>query len=131
MSSFALAKFLQMLTLNMQMYHWTTTQYSRHVAAGTLVTNLQTKSDTFVEVLQGMGATIVQPQETDQKLLFLNNVDDVTVIEYLKMARTVFTGAIEQFLSNNPNLEHVDSLTNIRDEIIADIEQTLYLFNFK
>jgi hypothetical protein len=101
-----------------KLYHWQTSVFARHKATDDLVTSLDTNIDKFVEVYMGkygrprVGKTIPLRNFTEQdgKRFVDQQVKYLTTILPRKIAT-----------------EDTD-LLNIRDEILADLHQTHYLF---
>lgn len=118
---FIVSKFLDYLN-QIKLYHWHTSQYSRHKASDELYDNLQSTIDKFVEcyigkygrktVFQGSVPTISLDIQNDKSIMKL--LDDITkflekdILKYIKSSDT--------------------DLLNIRDEILGHVNQTKYLF---
>lgn len=101
-----------------KLYHWQTKSFSEHKATDELVTQLDLNIDKFVEVFMGRyGRPYVK------KTLPVKNLT-VTGI------RSFITKSDEWLASRLPRmLKKTDSdLLNIRDEILADLNQVKYLF---
>ena len=116
--------FLHMLN-TVKLYHWRTTDYSTHKATDKLYGALNEKIDQFVEVMLGkneMGGRAKLLNATNLKIdIFSHNDAFKKQIEIYK-----------QFLLNLSNDSTFNSLPNtdllaIRDEILADMNQFLYL----
>lgn len=111
--------FFNML-LNIKLYHWSTTSYARHTGSGALYDSLSGLIDQFIETYMGRykrpefkSTFNVQVKQFDDE-----NIEDV-LSEYV------------QFLKYDvPNyLKESDTdIMNIRDEIMGEINKTLYLF---
>jgi hypothetical protein len=114
-----------MMTLRNQvkLYHWQTMAYPRHVATDELVTKLDTNIDQFVEVYVSKYG---RPKLSGQtSTIRLRNHSDKEAIALLKEAIQWMTTDL------NRKLKKTDTdLLNIRDTIVADLNQTLYLFTF-
>jgi len=114
-----------MMTLRNQvkLYHWQTMNYPRHIATDELVTKLDTNIDQFVEVYIGKYG---RPKLTGKtSSIFLRNHSDA---EATKMIQEAI-----DWMSNDltSRLKKTDTdLLSIRDVIVADLNQTLYLFTF-
>jgi len=108
---------LQLLT---KMYHWNTTSYARHKATDEFLENFTAKIDRFTEVYIGLYK--VKPIVSDIKLeaSFINDDGIVVLFEQFR-----------EFLNDLNNYGLESDLLNIRDEILADINQALYLFRLK
>jgi hypothetical protein len=115
-----------MMTLRNQvkLYHWQTMSYPRHKATDDLVTKLDENIDQFVEVYVGKYGRPKLSGKTST--IRLRNHSDSEATNLLKEAI--------QWMSNDlgRKLKKTDTdLLNIRDTIIADLNQTLYLFTFQ
>ena len=109
--------------INLKMLHWVTTIYSLHKATEFLYDSLVEKTDKFIEVLQGgrkhrikfEGKSIQTgkftyksaKKDTHRLLLGLREFLLVNLSACIKPSET--------------------ELLNIRDEMLADVDQTLYL----
>jgi hypothetical protein len=106
----------------LKFYHWSTKVYARHSASDKFVSSLTDKIDRFIEVMQGTeNKRIVIP---NTKITFENHTD-VTIVKYLKTFREWLTDELPKHIN-----ETSTDLINIRDEILADVNNTLYLFTF-
>ena len=114
--------FLEMLNM-IKLYHWKTKSYSQHKATDELYTKMQENVDRFVEVLLGKDENRIQMIEKNMNLLDMNSKEE--------FKRRLFT--YRKFLTDM-NIyfdESNDSdILNIRDELLADLNQFLYLFSF-
>ena len=115
-----------MLTLRNQVkiYHWETMQFSRHKSTDDLVDKLDDSIDKFVEVYIGKYGRPNLNQRNGT--IRLRNFSDDQATEVLKQAAEWLTNRLPKLLSNKDT-----DLLNIRDEILGDLNQTLYLFTFK
>lgn len=102
-----------------QIYHWQTRNHARHVAAGEYYEKLDKKIDKFVESLQKNGYRMDMTQR-----IICGNVTDEKAVKML-----------EKFVNYLNDLEHMffflkqrNDILNIRDEMVTDANQTLYLF---
>ena len=115
-----------MLTLRNQVkiYHWETMKYARHKATDDLVDKLDDAIDKFVEVYIGKYG---RPKLTPRTgTIRLRNYDDVQAPTLLNEAIAWMTNRLPALLSKNDT-----DLLNIRDEILAELNQTLYLFTLQ
>jgi DNA-binding ferritin-like protein len=108
---------LQLLT---KLYHWNTTSYSRHKATDDFLGSFTDKIDRFTEVY--IGRYKVKPNVSDIKLE-TNFINDDGIVQLFEQFR--------EFLNDLNNYGLGSDLLNIRDEILADINQALYLFRLK
>jgi DNA-binding ferritin-like protein len=114
--------FLEMLNV-IKLYHWKTRSYSQHKATDELYERLNKNIDEFVEVLLGKDESRIKLMEKRIDLADSENLKDfkARIYEY------------RQFLTDF-NI-HFDGkkdsdLLSIRDQILADINQFLYLLTF-
>ena len=119
-------KFLQMLNL-VKLYHWKTYSYATHKATDELYANLNTNIDSFIEVLLGKHGDRVN-------LMHVKNISlkDFKSQSDFKMELIGFKSYLVG-INNNKALKSManSDLYNIRDEILANINQVLYLLTFK
>jgi len=114
-----------MLTLRNQvkLYHWETKSFARHKATDDLVDKLDDNIDKFVEVYIGKYG---RPNLTSRTgLIKIRNFHDQEAPALLKQAIEWMTNKLPSLLKPTDT-----DLLNIRDEILADLNQTLYLFTF-
>jgi len=114
--------FIEMLNV-VKLYHWRTKSFSRHKATDELYSRLNENIDKFVEVFLGKDESRIQ--QWDQKVI---------VPQYNKVKE--FKDKIYDFreflidLTNILDTKRDSDLLNIRDEILGDINQFLYLMTF-
>jgi hypothetical protein len=118
--------FLEIL-LMVKLFHWKTYSYATHKATDELYDSLNDHMDTFIEVLLG---------KTGTRIDLLNNkkisLIDLSSPEQLKAKIDGFKSYLVS-LTNNKALSNMNDtdLLNIRDEILGDLNQFLYLLTFK
>ena len=123
-------RFLEMIIM-IKLYHWKTYSYATHKATDDLYSKVNENMDKFIEVLLGKAGNRINLLKTNSiKLMdFNSSVDD----------RNKFKHEIIKFkeylvnLNSNPFMVKMSNtdLYTIRDEILADLNQFLYLFSFK
>jgi DNA-binding ferritin-like protein len=114
-----------MMTLRNQvkLYHWQTSSYPRHKATDELVEKLDTNIDQFVEVYIGKYG---RPKLTGKtSSIHLRNHSDKEATKMIQEAIAWLTTDLAKKLKKTDT-----DLFNIRDTIVADLNQTLYLFTF-
>jgi len=119
-------KFLEVLNM-IKLYHWKTHSYATHMATDDLNKNLHGNVDSFVEVLLGKRGDRVN----------LTNKKSIALKDYTSVGE--FKRELEKFksylvgLDNNSALKSMSNsdLYNIRDEMLANVNQFLYLLTFK
>jgi hypothetical protein len=115
-----LVKFFLTLQLNIKMYHWNTTSYSRHKATDEFGEKLLAIIDKFIEVF--IGRYNVKPDISSIKIESLFLSDEGSERLLLKS---------REYLEGMENLLKDTDLLNIRDELLGEINQTLYLYKLK
>ena len=118
--------FLEIL-LMVKLYHWKTTSYATHKATDELYTKLNGNIDDFIEVLLGKSGT-----RTD--LMGHKNIRlvDLSSLESLKREVDGFKGYLVGLNDSKAmKLMSNTDLYNIRDTILGDLNQFLYLLSFK
>jgi len=118
--------FLQML-LMIKLYHWKTYSYATHKATDDLYSKLNENTDKFIEILLGKSGN--RTDLTNQKSIKLI---DLTSPEALKREIEAFKGYLVS-LNDNKTMKLMSNtdLYNIRDEILGNLNQFLYLLTFK
>jgi len=116
----SLVQIFQEFEMNIQLYHWTTESFSRHKASDKLYESIGEHVDKFMEVFMGKyGRPVLK---NGQQTLIVKKMSDSEFTSYLKEKLVFFQSNLPQLLSQNDT-----DLLNIRDEIIGDINQVLYL----
>ena len=114
--------FLEMLN-TVKLYHWKTRSFAQHKATDELYEKLNGHVDTFVEVLLGKDESRIKMVEKRCELLDYSEGSDFNtrIYEY----REFLTDMNHYF-----DAKRDTDLLNIRDEILGDINQFLYLMTF-
>ena len=118
--------FLEIL-LMVKLYHWKTTSYATHKATDELYSKLNENIDSFIEVLLGKSGS-----RTD--LVSHKNIRlvDLTSSESLKREVDGFKGYLIGLNDSKAmKLMSNTDLYIIRDTILGDLNQFLYLLTFK
>jgi len=108
------------MNLNIRLYHWQTTNYARHVASGELYEKLSELTDRFVETFMGR---YKRPEYKDPFKITVKQHSDSNIIETLKEYANYLRKNIDTTLKYGDT-----DILNIRDEMLGEINQTLYLF---
>jgi hypothetical protein len=108
---------LQMIN---KLYHWNTTSFSRHKATDIFNQKILDLIDKFVEVFIGCCKMKPYVQSVNIPEKFLSDTGIIDLFILTKKYLTKFSQYIES-----------TDLLNIRDEMLAEVNQTLYLFNLK
>lgn len=107
----------------LKIYHWQTTSYARHKASDRLISSITEQIDRFMETLQGSRDTRLVLTSQSGTISFNNQKDDNA---------TEILVAFKEWLSDGLSsiLQPFDKdLSNIRDEMLGSVNQTIYLFS--
>ena len=119
-------RFLEMLIM-VKLYHWKTTSYATHKATDELYTTLNANIDKFIEVLLGKAGNRIN-------LMGKKNISliDLNSPERLRSNINAFKIYLVS-ITNSPAMKTMSNtdLLNIRDEILGNLNQFLYLLTFK
>lgn len=118
--------FFTQLQAQIKYYHWMTTSHPRHLASDKLHSALSEHIDKFVEVYIGKynRRQAIVPSGAQ---VALKMMDDRKIESFLHKAIDFLQNELPQHL----NAKKDTDLLNLRDEILADINQALYLFSLK
>jgi DNA-binding ferritin-like protein len=114
--------FLQLLNL-VKLYHWKTYVYSQHHATDELYANLNEHIDKFIEVLLGKSESRIKMME--KKIQLFDSKNKTEFKQHIYDYREFLIDMNNYFDKNRDS-----DLLNIRDEILGDINQFLYLMTF-
>ena len=119
-------RFLEILIM-VKLYHWKTSSYATHKATDELYTNLNANIDKFIEVLLGKAGNRINLM--DKKSITLM---DLNSPERLRAHINSFKSYLIS-ITNSPAIRFMSNtdLLNIRDEILGNLNQFLYLLTFK
>jgi DNA-binding ferritin-like protein len=113
--------FLEMLT-TIKLYHWKTHSFAQHKATDELYSRLNEHIDNFVEILLGKDESRIR------MVAKCNPLYDYKSTESFKEKIYEYR---EFLVSLTKSFSPADSdLLNVRDEILGDINQFLYLMTF-
>ena len=107
----------------LKLYHWTTSSYARHMASDKLVGIMTAQTDLFMETLQGSRNKNLVLTPSSGRITF-TNLNDENAHELLVEFKNWLLNGLPTMLESFDN-----DLYNIRDEILASVNNTIYLFN--
>jgi DNA-binding ferritin-like protein len=109
-----------LLTIRNQIkvYHWQTKEFARHKATDDLVASLDTNIDSFVEVYMGKYG---RPNMSTH--IKTHNFSESAARSFVVQQTKFLTHVLPRKLKSSDT-----DLLNVRDEILADLNKTLYLF---
>jgi DNA-binding ferritin-like protein len=118
--------FLEML-LMVKLFHWKTNSYATHKATDDLYTKLNANIDSFIEILLGKNGNRIDLMSNKTIKLI-----DLKSIESLRKEVENFKGYLVSLNDNKAMKQMLNTdLYNIRDDILGDMNQFLYLLTFK
>ena len=117
--------FLEVLIM-VKLFHWKTYSYATHKATDKLYSSLNEKMDLFIEILLGKVNNRISLM--DNKTI---NLFDLTSKEQLVNKITSFKSYLVDLNNNKAfNLMSNYDLLTVRDEILGELNQFLYLLTF-
>jgi hypothetical protein len=116
--------FLLTLRNQLKLYHWQPKIYARHVAVDKILDELDTLIDSFVEIYIGKyGRSKLTGAQATIKL---HNLTDAGATALCKSAINYMQKQLVKGL-----VETDSDLINLRDEMMGQMHQLLYLFTLK
>ena len=116
-----------LLTLRNQVkiYHWQTGSFARHKSTDDLVSSLDDNIDKFVEV--HMGKYGVPRFSKNSGKIVVHDASDKNAAKLLHAGIRFLEMDLPKFLKKNGDTD----LLNIRDEILAGLNQAVFLFSLR
>lgn len=112
------------MNLNIKLYHWQTKSYARHKATCDLHGALSDLSDKFIEVYMGR---YERPDFKEPFTVMVKELNDnKTAKELIEEYITVLKKEVVKYIKSSDT-----DLMNIRDEMLAELNKTLYLFTLE
>lgn len=108
------------IILNLRLYHWSTISYARHTGSGALYDTLSELSDQFVETYMGR---YKRPEFKSTFNVQVKQFNDANIVDALREYVQFLKYEVPNYLKDSDT-----DLTNIRDEMVGEINKTLYLF---
>ena len=105
----------------LKVYHWQTSSYARHKATDDLIKSLDENIDLFVEVYMGKYGRPNITKATNTTTI--RNMAEKTAVKFVRDAIVYLQGPLTKSLKGTDT-----DLVNIRDEMIGNLNQILYLF---
>jgi hypothetical protein len=107
-----------------KLYHWQTKQYSRHKATDGVIDALDKHIDEYVEIYMGKYG---RPKMTSRtNTIKIQNLSETNITKFIKQCISVLQGSLVKHLKPNDT-----DLMNLRDEMLGELNQLLYLFTLK
>jgi hypothetical protein len=104
-----------------KLYHWQTKVYSRHKATDAVIEALDASIDKYVEVYMGKYGRMKMNSSTAS--ISVKNLSEASVINFIKRCILYLNTDLVKKLKDDDT-----DLVNIRDEMLAELNQLLYLF---
>ena len=115
-----LVTFLFTLQMSTKLYHWNTVSYARHMATDRFMDKLNELTDRFVETF--IGKYNIKPLFPIIPIT-LDLIKKDNIIELYQHSRDI--------LKNVEKITRDTDLLAIRDDLLAYVEQTIYLFQLQ
>jgi hypothetical protein len=104
-----------------KLYHWQTHLYARHKATDDVIKSLDEHIDLFVEVYMGKYGRPNITKTTN--IIHVKNMADKSAVKFIKDCISHLTGSFTKSIKGSDT-----DLLNIKDEILGELNQLLYLF---
>ncbi len=108
----------------LKLYHWQTSSYARHKAVDDALKELDAHIDLFVEVYMGRYGRPAVTRTTNT--IQIKNLTERTAPKFLKDAVAYVQGPLTRSLKGTDT-----DLASIRDDILGNLHQLLYLFTLQ
>lgn len=110
--------FMFWLSASAKIFHWQTTKYANHQAAGALFDSITKLTDNFVEKFIGVYG---RPRFASGASVPVTDMSKDRMLQTIGLAKAFLSTTVQSYVTKDTELQ------NIRDEIIAELDQTLYL----
>lgn len=105
-----------------KLYHWQTSLYSRHKATDDVINALDESIDKYVEVYMGKYG---RPKMSSRNnTIVMENLTEKNAVVFVKSCIDVLNQGLVKSLKKTDT-----DLVNLRDEMLAELNQLLYLFS--
>lgn len=107
-----------------KLYHWQTKVYARHIATDKILETLEKTIDSFVEIYI---AKYGRPKISGKSaIIHLHNLTEAGASKLIHSSVKFLQGPLTRRLKQGDT-----ELFSLRDDLIADLNQLLYLFTLK
>lgn len=114
--------FLLHLRNQIKLYHWQTRVYARHIATDKVLDDLDKIIDSYVEIYIGKYGR--KRLTAEQATLHLANLTEAGAVRFVRSAIRYAQTTLVKHLNKDADTD----LINLRDELVANLNQLLYLF---
>lgn len=104
-----------------KLYHWQTSVFARHKATDDVIGALDESIDKYVEVYMGKYGRPRMTAKTN--VIHIKNMGEKEAVTFVKMCIQALLEVVPKGLGSKDT-----DLLNIRDEMLAELNQLLYLF---
>jgi hypothetical protein len=116
--------FFMTMREQIKVYHWQTHSYSKHKATDMVLEKLDELIDKYVEVYMGKYG---RPKLTSRNNTFkLQNLSESSIVKFVKACINYLVKSLPKELVQTDT-----DLFNIRDEMLGNLDQLLYLFTLR
>lgn len=105
-----------------KLYHWQTKLYARHKATDGVIDSLDESIDKYVEVYMGKYGRMKMTSSTATTTV--KNLTETSITGFIKRCIEYLNEDLVKKLKDTDT-----DLVNIRDEMLAELNQLLYLFS--
>ena len=117
-------QFFFTLREQIKLYHWQTSSFARHKATDNIVKSLDEHIDLFVEIAMGKyGRPRLTPKYAT---IQIKNLSESAALKFVKAGIEYLNGPLTKSLKGTDT-----DLANVRDEMVGELNQLLYLFTLK
>jgi hypothetical protein len=116
---------LMSMRVNLKFYHWRTKFYAAHKSSDDFLTKFDENVDKLVECLQGGRNKRIKITGC-VKGFELYDVNDTNIVAYLNNYKLWFTTTLPNLLDTKKDVD----ILALRDEIVGDMNQFIYLLSF-
>jgi len=117
-------QFFFMMRNQIKLYHWQTKLYARHKATDGVIDSLDESVDKYVEVYMGKYGRMKMNSSTATTTV--KNLTETSITGFIKRCIEYLNEDLVKKLKDTDT-----DLLNIRDEMLAELNQLLYLFTLK
>ena len=104
-----------------KLYHWQTDVFARHKATDDVISALDESIDKYVEIYMGKYG---RPKvSTGSNTVRIQNMNEKNAVKFIKTCIAYLEGPLVKRLKPSDT-----DLVNIRDEMLGELNQLLYLF---
>lgn len=111
------------IQINIKVFHFLTNSYAKHKATDNLYNNIENLSDRFIETYIGLYG---RPNIKNNEIILYKKITNEEFIKILNNFKNFLYNDIFLYIKKDDT-----DILNIRDEIVSEINKTLYLFTLE